>query len=59
MVAPPDAIRRLAIAVQRRAQPLERPSPPRGVSAANNSAEEKGFEPLVPLPVRRFSKPLP
>ena len=24
-----------------------------------SSAEEKGFEPLVPLPVRRFSKPLP
>ena len=24
-----------------------------------NSAEEKGFEPLVQLPVRRFSKPLP
>ncbi len=24
-----------------------------------NSAEEKGFEPLVALPLRRFSKPLP
>ena len=30
-----------------------------GGTFSTKSAEEKGFEPLVQLPVRRFSKPLP
>src|SRR5271155_2553670 len=38
-----------------------RPKRPAGALRKSpvNSAEEKGFEPLEPLRVRRFSKPLP
>jgi hypothetical protein len=45
-----EGIRRLAIAAKRRAQRLERPSPPApSLALRATGAEEKGFEPLVPF----------